>query len=237
MQHIFIVEDDHKLSQLLSNYLSKNGFRTTAVYDFNRVMEQFERTSPDLVLLDINLPQFDGFYWCRQIRLRSVCPVIFISTRDNNLDQVRALENGADDYIVKPFQYEIVLAKVRSQLRRAYGTYSSLYQERKIEAGLMTLYPERLVLQYNGHSVQLTQKELMLMEVLINKAERVVGRSTLLELMWEDQHFIDDNTLNVYITRVRRKLKPLGGETLLETVRGIGYRLLTHHGSCKDDVK
>ncbi|MFC9709837.1 response regulator transcription factor [Paenibacillus sp. NPDC056933] len=226
MQSILLVEDDAKLAGLLGAYLIRNGFQVLTVTDFGHVLDEFVEIGPDLVLMDVNLPQFDGYYWCRQIRTHSICPILFISARDSGMDQVMALENGADDYITKPFQYEVVLAKVRSQLRRAYGMYAAVQQEMKVKNGSMLLYPERYVLEYDGRSVELTQKESVLVEALMGRAGRVVGRERLLELMWEDQHFIDDNTLNVYITRVRRKLKDLGADEILETVRGAGYRLL-----------
>ncbi|QOS79798.1 response regulator transcription factor [Paenibacillus sp. JNUCC31] len=226
MQSILLVEDDAKLAGLLGAYLIRNGFQVQTVTGFRHVLDEFVENGPDLVLMDVNLPQFDGYYWCRQIRTHSICPILFISARDSGMDQVMALEHGADDYITKPFQYEVVLAKVRSQLRRAYGMYAAVQQEMKVKNGSMLLYPERYVLEYDGRSVELTQKESVLVEALMGKAGRVVGRERLLELMWEDQHFIDDNTLNVYITRVRRKLKDLGADEILETVRGAGYRLL-----------
>lgn len=124
METILIVEDDAKLADLLSSYLSKYDFHTVIVDDFNRVLETFEDSAPSLVLLDVNLPRYDGFYWCRQLRKSSLCPILFISARDSGMDQVMALENGGDDYIIKPFQYEVVLAKIRSHLRRAYGSYA-----------------------------------------------------------------------------------------------------------------
>ncbi|MBM6387658.1 MAG: response regulator transcription factor [Paenibacillus sp.] len=210
MQSILLVEDDAKLAGLLSSYLNRNGFQVYVVDDFRHVLDEFLKIGADLVLMDVNLPQFDGYYWCRQIRTHSICPILFISARDSGMDQVMALEHGADDYITKPFQYEVVLAKVRSQLRRAYGTYAAAQQELKVRNGPLVLYPERFVLEHQNLTVELTQKESVLVEALMSKAGRVVGRERLLELMWEDQHFIDDNTLNVYITRVRRKLKDLG---------------------------
>lgn len=227
METILIIEDDAKLAGLLSAYLSRYEFHTIIVEDFNRVMEIFSESSPNLVLLDANLPRYDGFYWCRQIRTTSLCPILFISARDGGIDQVMALENGGDDYITKPFHYEVVLAKIRSHLRRAYGSYSQHQEERKVQLGDLILYPERYVIQYNGQSSELTQKEAILLEGLLLKEGRVVNRERLLDLMWEDQHFIDDNTLNVYITRVRKKLKNLGLGDVVETVRGAGYRLNT----------
>ncbi|WP_379154776.1 response regulator transcription factor [Paenibacillus sp. sgz5001063] len=227
METILIVEDDAKLADLLGAYLSKYDFRIVAVEDFNRVLETFEQAEPSLVLLDVNLPKYDGFYWCRQLRKTSLCPILFISARESGMDQVMALENGGDDYITKPFQYEVVLAKIRSHLRRAYGSYAQNQDERKLQAGGLTLLPERYVIQYAGQSAELTQKEAILLEALLQREGRVVSRERLLDLMWEDQHFIDDNTLNVYITRVRRKLKDLGLDEIVETVRGAGYRLST----------
>jgi len=237
MQSIFLVEDDAKLAGLLTSYLNRNGFQVHVVDDFRQVLDDFLKVGADLVLMDVNLPQFDGYYWCRQIRTHSICPILFISARDSGMDQVMALEHGADDYITKPFQYEVVLAKVRSQLRRAYGTYAAAQQELKVRNGPMVLYPERFVLEHHNLTVELTQKEAVLVEALMSKAGRVVSRERLLDLMWEDQHFIDDNTLNVYITRVRRKLKDLDAEELLETVRGAGYRLLDLGDNAKEDFQ
>lgn len=225
MYTIFIVEDDVKLSSLLRSYISKYEFEVKEVSDFNAVLDNFLEAEADLVLLDINLPKYDGFYWCRQIRAHSLCPILFVSARDSQMDQVMALEHGADDYITKPFHYEVVMAKIRSHLRRAYGSYSLIQEERKMESNDLILYPERYVISYMGEIAELTQKENILLEALMLKEGRVVSRERLLDLMWEDQHFIDDNTLNVYITRVRKKLKELGAGNRVETVRGAGYRL------------
>ncbi|WP_025690743.1 response regulator transcription factor [Paenibacillus zanthoxyli] len=225
METILIIEDDAKLAGLLQAYLSKYGFRTAIVEDFSSVLDAFLDSRADLVLLDVNLPKYDGYYWCRQIRSRSLCPILFISARDSGMDQVMALENGADDYITKPFHYEVVLAKIRSQLRRVYGPYAQQPEERTVRSGPLTLYPERFAIQHGERTAELTQKESVLLEALMLKEGRVVSRERLLDLMWEDQHFIDDNTLNVYITRVRKKLKELNADNAVETVRGAGYRL------------
>lgn len=228
MYTILIVEDDERIADKLRSAISKYDFNVRIIEDFNRVMDIFAETKPDLVLLDVNLPKYDGFYWCRQIRTQSHCPIIFISARDSGMDQIMALENGADDYITKPFDMELALAKVRSHLRRAVGAYASGQEEEPIveSAGLL-LYPERLLVTYGDRSAELTQKEAALLTMLMEKDGRVVSRERLLDLMWEDQHFIDDNTLNVYITRVRRKLRELGAGDLIETVRGAGYRFMT----------
>lgn len=226
MYTILIVEDDRKIADKLHSFISKYDFDVQLVQDFSRVLDVFLEIKPDLVLLDVNLPKFDGFYWCRQIRGKSVCPIIFISARDSQMDQVLALENGADDYITKPFDMEIVIAKIRSQLRRAVGAYASgKEQERTIEYAGITLYPERYRVSCGERTTDFTQKEADLLAMLMEKGGRVVSRERLLNMMWEDQHFIDDNTLNVYITRVRRKLRELGAGAQIETVRGAGYRI------------
>ncbi|WP_068618851.1 response regulator transcription factor [Paenibacillus tuaregi] len=222
---VLIIEDDSKLTEMLRSHIEKYEYRTVIVTDFNRVMDTFHETKPSLVLLDVNLPSYDGFYWCRQIRSVSNCPIIFISARESQMDQVMALENGADDYITKPFHYEVVMAKIRSQLRRAYGAYSTTQEERTVILDGLVLYPERLLMELSDRRVELTHKEALLMELLMQRKGRVVSRDKLLDRMWEDQHFIDDNTLNVYITRIRKKLKELGAGEAIETVRGAGYML------------
>ncbi|SMO85492.1 response regulator transcription factor [Melghirimyces algeriensis] len=225
MHQIMIVEDDPKIAMLLEQYIAKYGYQTARTEDFSQVLEDFKRWHPDLVLLDVNLPKFDGFYWCRQIRLISHCPILFISARGSKMDQVMALENGADDYIPKPFDADIVIAKIRSQLRRAYGSYAPKMEERILTYQDLTLYPERMELVRHDQSVDLTKKEALLMEALLKRPMRVVNRGQLLEKLWDDQDFVDDNTLNVYVARVRKKLNELGLNGVLETVRGAGYRL------------
>ncbi|WP_314305534.1 response regulator transcription factor [Brevibacillus parabrevis] len=224
MSTIMIVEDDPKINQLLQEQLEKYGFQTVNVEHFDRVMDVFIDRRPDLVLLDVNLPKFDGFYWCRQMRQESNCPILFISARESKMDQVMALENGADDYITKPFDYDVVLAKIRSQLRRAYGQYAPQEGERTVEVAGLKLFLERMELSMNETKIELSKKEALLLEALMNQYPRVVSRERLLEKLWDEQ-FVDENTLNVYITRVRGKLKDIGLEGAVETVRGSGYRL------------
>ncbi|MCQ6561857.1 response regulator transcription factor [Paenibacillus mendelii] len=225
MFKILLIEDDKALVSLLVEHLHKFGYETEAVVDFDRVREQFEQFSPHLVLLDVNLPKFDGYYWCRQIRNLSTCPILFISARDGKMDQVMALENGADDYITKPFDYEIAMAKIKSQLRRAYGTYAGSLNERTISVEGLTLDVERLALSLNDDTVELSHTEAKIVDELLKKAGKLVSRDRLLEKIWDDQAFVDDNTLNVYVNRVRKKLTQLGIDDALQTIRGQGYRL------------
>ncbi|MEK4300491.1 response regulator transcription factor [Oceanobacillus sp. FSL W8-0428] len=225
MQTIMIVEDDPKISRHLQDYIEKYGYQVSFVTDFERIMDVFQKAEPDLVLLDINLPSYDGFYWCRQIRKESTCPVIFISARTGEMDQVMALENGGDDFITKPFSAEIVMAKIRSQLRRAYGEYAQDVKERFLEVEGLKLLPERLELTFAGKDTFLSKKEADIIETLMNRYPRVAGREDLLEKLWDDQTYVDENTLNVNITRVRKKLQSVGIEDGVETIRGVGYRL------------
>lgn len=225
MQRIFIVEDDEKIADHLAREVQKYGYDVLIGIDFTNIMNEFNVYQPHLVLLDINLPSYDGFYWCRQIRQVSTCPVIFISARTGEMDQVMALENGGDDFITKPFSPEIVLAKVRSQLRRAYGEYATQNQERIVEQKGLQLFPERLEISFNNKTISVTKNEADIIEVLLERFPRVAGREDLLEKLWDDQTFVDENTLNVNITRVRKKLLEVGIADAVETIRGVGYRL------------
>ncbi|MEH7081778.1 response regulator transcription factor [Neobacillus drentensis] len=225
MFKIFIIEDDKQLVNLLKEHLHKFGYDTKSVEKFDTVRGEFEKFEPHLVLLDVNLPKYDGYYWCRQIRSVSTCPILFISAREGKMDQVMALENGADDYITKPFDYEIVTAKINSHLRRAYGTYASAHNERTTSVEGLILDVERLRLTLNEQEVDLSHTEAKILDELMKKVERVVSRDRLLEKIWDDQAFVDDNTLNVYVTRVRKKLAALSIDDALQTVRGQGYRL------------
>ncbi|OBZ18999.1 DNA-binding response regulator [Bacillus sp. FJAT-27264] len=231
MFKIFIIEDDQGLVALLQDYLHKFGYETQAVHNFETVREQFEAFAPHLVLLDVNLPKFDGYYWCRQIRGISTCPILFISARAGKMDQVMALENGADDYITKPFDYEIAMAKIKSQLRRAYGTFAGNFNERSLTVSGLTLDVERLVLSRGNDRTDLSHTEVKILDELMQKAGAIVTRDRLLEKIWDDQVFVDDNTLNVYVTRVRKKLAALEIHDGLQTVRGQGYRLTPNWGN------
>ncbi|KNF07752.1 two component transcriptional regulator, winged helix family [Gottschalkia purinilytica] len=222
---IMIVEDDTSIANLLSDYIEKYGYETIVVKDFEKVLEIFEEENPHLVLLDVNLPRYDGYYWCRKIRNKSLCPIIFISARVGEIEQVMAIESGADDYITKPFYYDVVIAKIKSQLRRSYGNYSLQSQQRTIEVEGLTLYPEVPELRYNDKTVITTKKESILIEILISNYPKSVSRDILLEKLWDDQSFVEENTLNVNVARLRKRLQELDIEEAIKTVRGVGYRL------------
>ncbi|MCM3636823.1 response regulator transcription factor [Sporosarcina luteola] len=223
---IFIVEDDKKIAKLLADTLRKYQYDVAIVEDFDNVEAECSAFDPHLILLDINLPSYDGYYWCRQLRQTTTCPIIFISARSGDMDQVFALENGGDDFITKPFHYEIVLAKIRSHLRRAFGEYAPSQGERTVKLGSLELFIERMELHLRDEEIPLQKKECVILELLMEASPKVVSRETLLEELWDDQSFVDENTLNVNMTRVRKKLTDYGVQSVIETVRGSGYRFL-----------
>ena len=220
-----IIEDDAKIAEYLSTYIKKYGYEAIITIDFENIIDTFREVQPDILLLDINLPSYDGYYWCRQIRKESICPVIFISARTGEMDQVMAIENGGDDFITKPFHPDIVMAKIRSQLHRAYGEYATKHEERVLHQEGLSLYPERFELRFKDKVTQLTKKETDIIESLLDRYPRVAGRQDLLAKLWDDEAYVDENTLNVNIARVRKKFQELGIEEAVETVRGAGYRL------------
>lgn len=223
---IFIIEDDKKIANLLAETLRKYQYDVEIVNNFEEIIEECNRFNPHIILLDINLPSYDGYYWCRQLRQYTKCPIIFISARSGEMDQVFALENGGDDFITKPFNYEIVLAKIKSHLRRTYGEYSSRQEERTVKLGALTLYLERMELHLKNIEIPLQKKECIILDLLMGESPKVVTREKLLEELWDDQAFVDENTLNVNMTRVRKKLQDYGVQSIIETVRGAGYRFV-----------
>lgn len=230
MPTIWIVEDEQEISVRLQQAIQKYGYRAVCVTDFQNIDQTFAKLRPDLVLLDINLPYYDGFYWCRQLRLQSNCPILFISARDGTMDQVMALENGGDDYITKPFNVDIVIAKIRSHLRRAYGEYAAPTSENVLEINGLQLDLDRFELCYQTQKVELSKREMALLELLMKEPKRLVSRDQILETLWDEHAFVDENTVNVYITRVRNRCKALGLTGVIENVRGAGYRLHLEKG-------
>ncbi len=227
LYRVFVVEDDLKMAGLICEYLEKYGYSSSRAERFDDLKSEFLLLSPHIVLLDINLPYMDGFYWCRQIRTVSNVPIIFISARTADPDQIRAIENGGDDYIMKPFNVEVMIAKVRSALRRSYGEYSvqqSMFPD-VLEFSGLYLHRSKCTIEHAGQTAVLTPKEMRLLELMVSKAEQAVSREELLEALWDDVEFVDDNTLSVNVARVRKKLEEVGIAGALSTVRGHGYRL------------
>ncbi|MBW9324700.1 response regulator transcription factor [Enterococcus casseliflavus] len=222
---IFVVEDDKSLVKMMENQLSRYAYQTFVPENFDAVLDEFLSIQPDLVLLDVNLPYYDGFYWCQKIRERSLVPILFISARDGNMDQVMALEYGADDYLVKPFSYDLLLAKVKSHIRRVYGDYAQSDRARSLKAGELIYYPEALKMVYREASEWLTVREGELLTLLMSAHPEMVKRERILNLLWDDERFVDDNTLSVNVGRLRKKLAAMGINDPIQTIRGKGYAL------------
>ncbi|MCQ6558713.1 response regulator transcription factor [Paenibacillus mendelii] len=227
MYRIFIVEDDDKIGLLLKQSLDKYGFASIRAIRFHDLKHELVEAEPHLILLDIHLPHFDGYYWCRQFRTVTSAPIIFVSARSGEMDQVMAIENGGDDYITKPIPLDLLVAKIKGLLRRAYGEYASSHHTgSQLEAGGLKLDISRSELEWKGAAMPLTKNECLLAECLIGQAGRIVTRERLLETLWDDVQFVDDNTLTVNVTRLRKKLEELGLPGSVETVRGQGYKFV-----------
>src|SRR5690554_5133310 len=184
-QRILIIEDEPKLSAILAAHLERFGYAAVRAERFDDLKNEFLASGADLVLLDVNLPWYDGFYWCRQIRTVSNVPIIFISARAGEMDQVMAIDNGGDDYIVKPFNLDLVTAKVRGALRRAYGEYAKVGAEEAVHSGQLSYDPRRLQAAFGGRSVELSRNEGQLLTALLRADGKVVRREALLAALWD----------------------------------------------------
>lgn len=219
---ILIVEDDATIAAAIASELSRWGFEAAVTEDFAHVMEKYLLVMPSLVLLDISLPFYNGFYWCAKIRERSSVPIIFISSRADDMDIVMAMNMGGDDYIAKPFSLEVLLAKVRAVLRR-----SGALGEATAALGFSgaRLDPARSELVKNGVLVELTKNELRIISLLTENKNAIVSREKLMSALWESGDFVDDNTLAVNVNRLRKKLAAFGLENAIKTCRAQGYML------------
>lgn len=223
MYKIYIVEDDNKLCNLVEEGLKKWKFDAVSVKDFDNITEEFLKEKPHLVLLDINLPSFDGFYWCEQIRAISKVPIIFISSRDTKMDMVMAINMGGDDFISKPFSIDVLIAKINAMLRRTYS-YKDV-ESNFIKYKNIILNTSERVLKNDEENIELTKNEYKILETLMNAPNKVISRDLLMRKLWEDESFIDDNTLTVNVNRLRKKLIDHGIEDLIKTKKGQGYIL------------
>ncbi|MDD2585776.1 MAG: response regulator transcription factor [Syntrophomonadaceae bacterium] len=221
MFKIMVVEDDPKLREIIIENIRKWGFEGLAVTDFTAVLSEFLQFEPHLLLMDINLPAFDGFYWCDRIRRISRVPILFISSRDSNMDIIMAMNMGGDDYIQKPFSLEVLMAKMNALLRRTYS-YAEL-EASAIEHNGVLLDLKNNHLQYNDQKVELTKNEYRIAYILMKKSGQIVSRDEIMRGLWEDESFVDDNTLTVNINRLRRKLRDISLNDFIQTRKGQGY--------------
>lgn len=224
MYKIFIVEDDEKLKEHIKEYLERYDYEVFTVNDYKEIEREFDDINPDLVLLDINLPYYDGFYFCRIFRKKSTVPIIIISARTAETEQIMGIELGADDYITKPFSLNLLLAKVKACLRRTYGEYLPDKSTSLNINGLM-LEESNFKIIFNNKELELSKNEFKLLKKLIENKDEIVTREELLGILWDDSTFVDDNTLTVNVTRVKNKLKDIGISSIIKTKRGVGYIL------------
>ena len=216
------MEDDETIARLIKKHLEKWEYEVSTVQDFGNVLGEFAACDPQLVLLDIRLPFYNGHYWCTQIRQVSKVPIIFLSSVSDNMNNVMAMNMGADDFIPKPFDLEVLTAKVQALLRRSYDFAGS---SSMLEHKGMLLNLSDATLLYQEQKVELTKNELKILQTLIENKTQVVTRETLMTRLWESDMYVDENTLSVNVNRLRKKLTSIGLEDSILTKKGIGYQI------------
>ncbi len=222
MEKILIVEDDNKIRKELEIFLNNNGYEAKGLDSFSNTVEDIIDTKTDLILLDINLPNLDGQYVLRELRKVLETPIIMVTSRDSEIDELLSMNYGADDYVTKPFNIHILLAKISAILKR---TKKVNYDQNKINCGEFILNVSKGILEKDEFKIELTKNELKILHFLVKKRGEIVTREEIMEDLWDSESFIDDNTLTVNITRLRNKLEEVGIKELLETKRGLGYIL------------
>ena len=220
MYNILIVEDDRTIAGAMKKHIDAWGFNARCAEDFRNIMEEFADFNPQLVLLDIYLPFFNGYHWCSEIRKVSKVPIVFISSASDNMNIVMAMNMGGDDFIAKPFDLNVLTAKIQAILRR---TYDFAGQTGLIEHRGAILSMQDASLTYDGQTVELSKNEYRILLTLLENKGKVVSRDTLMERLWATNSFVDENTLTVNITRLRRKLSDAGLEDFITTRKGMGY--------------
>lgn len=215
-----IVEDDMTIAKVLAAHLEKWGYETRCAENFKNIMNDFLDFEPQLLMLDIGLPFFNGFHWCQEIRKVSQVPIMFLSSLDDNMNIVMAMNMGGDEFIEKPFDLNVVTAKVQALLRRTYafqGSSNLLEHD-----GIMLNLGDATVL-YQDQKVELTKNEFRILQILFERAGKIVSRDEIIERLWDSDEFIDDNTLTVNVARLRKKLESVGRKDMIRTKKGIGY--------------
>lgn len=220
MAKIMIVEDDITIREELKIFLNRYGYEISAPNEFQNIIDLIKVEEPNLILLDINLPIFDGYYICREIRKFSDVPIIIVTSRDSDIDELMSINLGADDFITKPYNTQILLARIESILKRVYK--SSIVQD-VLEYKEMKLNLSNGTVTYDRKTIEITKNELKILSYLIKNKGKIVSREKLMNYLWDCEMFIDDNTLSVNVTRIRKKLEEIGLKNVIETRRGLGY--------------
>ncbi|HDK7174364.1 TPA: response regulator transcription factor [Clostridium botulinum] len=220
MKKILIIEDDEVIREELQNFLIKYGYEVKAPIDLNNIIKYVENEHANLILLDINLPLYDGYYICREIRKTSDVPIIIVTSRDSDVDELMSINLGADDFITKPYNTEILLARITNILKRTYGNLktNNILNYRDFNLNL-----SNATVIYKDKPLELTKNEVKILSYLINNKGNIVKRDLLMEYLWKSDYFVDDSTLTVNINRLRKKLQEIGIENPIETRRGLGY--------------
>ena len=220
MYRIMIVEDDRAIAQALARQLEKWGYEARTVEEFDQVLERFRQLRPDLVLLDISLPFYSGYYWCAEIRKESRTPILFLSSAGDDMNLVMAINLGGDDFLAKPFSMEVMVAKIQAILRRTYdfGPDSACL---RVGDALLDLTQAAVTCQ--GRRAELTKNEFLILKALMERKGQPVSREEMIRRLWEDESFVDDNTLTVNVTRLRKKLEGIGLKDWVKTRKGLGY--------------
>ena len=222
MKKILIIEDDEAIRNELKTFLCRYNYDALVVEKFENIIEEIKKENADLILLDINLLIFDGFYICREIRKNSNVPIIIVTSRDSDIDELMSMNLGADDFITKPYNTQILLARINSVLKRVY---SKEVQESMVYKDLV-LNLSNGTISYKDNTLNLTKNEIKILSYLIKNKGKIISRENLMEYLWNDDFFVDDNTLSVNITRLRKKIESIGIKNPIETRRGLEYIML-----------
>jgi DNA-binding response OmpR family regulator len=221
---IFLVEDDRMLAEEIARLLMKWGYEVRSAEMFDNILEEFLAVKPHVVLMDVNIPSFDGFHWCKKIREISAVPIIYISSRDSSMDVIMGINNGGDDYLVKPFDNAVLVARLQAVIRR---TYEYNFQEAHVlrYRGL-AVNLEEAVAFYGDKKCELTKNELKILKLLLENQGKIVSRQALMRSLWDEEVYVNENTLTVNVNRVRLKLEELGLKSFITTKKGMGYVIL-----------
>ena len=220
MRKVFIVEDDEVIAAQVSKHLETWQMKAKVAQDFQNIIEEFNEFKPDIVLMDLKLPAYNGFYWCGEIRKVSQVPIVFVSSADENMNIVMAMNMGADDFISKPFDLQVLTAKLQAILRRSYGENIAVHE---LEVKNVRLNLDDTSASVGDEKLELTKNEYLILKTLMEQAGKVVSRESIMEKLWGADEFVDDNTLTVNVTRIRKKLEAAGTEDFIATKRGLGY--------------
>ena len=216
---IFLVEDDKVIAEEIKRHLKFWNYEIKIAEDFQNIFDDFKNFNPDLVLMDVSLPFYNGYHWCKIIRKNSKVPILFISAADENLNLIMAMDLGADDYLTKPFELELLQIKIRALLRRAYEyieTKNIFYKDIRLNC-------DNMIISRENKEIELTKNEFKILEILLEKPGKVVNRDEIIDKIWQSDSYIDDNTLTVNVMRLRKKLEDINIFDLIKTKKGVGY--------------